>query len=164
MNSGLHTIYDLYQKYPQIEAEHPGVKVIWLGVFNEYQIYTSTKPVRSIDDLKGLRLRVSAEMIDIFKFVGSRTYCDPKSFAWEHEFKEFMKQASQDQFGLKVKLPNGNVASRLIPVQIHDLDADDKKLCESVLGGFLRGIEFIYKEPGVNRPLTPKDSEDKNKD
>ncbi len=83
----------------------------------------------------------------------SRTYCDPKSFAWEHEFKAFIEQASYDQFGLKIKLPGGNVANRVLPVQIHELDAEDRKLVESELGGFLRGIEFIYKEPGVNRPL-----------
>ncbi len=89
----------------------------------------------------------------IFIPIISRTYCDPKSFAWEHEFKAFVDLASQDQFGLKVKLPNGNVANRVLPVRIHDLDVDDIKLCESVLGGVLRGIEFIYKSPGVNRPL-----------
>lgn len=94
--------------------------------------------------------------------VVSRTYCDPHSFAWEHEFRAFVEQASKDQFGLKVKLPNGNVASRILPVRIHDLDPEDEKLCESVLGGALRGIEFIYKEPGVNRPLTPEDDENKN--
>ena len=98
----------------------------------------------------------------VFIPIISRTYCDPKSFAWEHEFKAFVEQASKDQFGLKVKLPNGNVASRVLPVQIHDLDADDKKLCDAVLGGFIRGIEFIYKEPGVDRPLTVKDNEEKN--
>jgi TolB-like protein len=63
---------------------------------------------------------------------------------------------------LKVKLPNGNVASRVLPVQIHNLDAEDKILIENELGGFLRGIEFIYKEPGVNRPLTQIDDEKKN--
>ncbi len=89
----------------------------------------------------------------VFIPIISRTYCDPKSFAWEHEFKSFIEIASKDQFGLKVKLPGGNTASRVLPVRIHDLDADDKKLVETVLGGFLRGIEFIYKEPGVNRPL-----------
>jgi tetratricopeptide (TPR) repeat protein len=98
----------------------------------------------------------------IFIPIISRTYCDPKSFAWEHEFKAFVEQASNDQFGLKVKLPNGNVASRVLPVQIHDLKADDKSLVEKALGGFLRSIEFIYTEPGVNRPLTAKDSEDRN--
>jgi TolB-like protein len=89
----------------------------------------------------------------VFIPIISRTYCDPKSFAWEHEFKAFVEQASKDQYGLKVKLPNGNIAGRVLPVQIHELDADDKKQIENVLGGFLRGIEFIYKEPGVNRPL-----------
>ena len=98
----------------------------------------------------------------IFIPVISRTYCDPNSFAWEHEFRAFVKQASNDQFGLKIKLPNGNVASRVLPVRVHDLDTDDLKLCEAVLGGVLRGIEFIYKEPGVNKPLTIDDDERKN--
>jgi len=89
----------------------------------------------------------------VFIPIISRTYCDPLSFAWEHEFKAFVEQASHDHYGLKIKLPNGNVASRVLPVQIHDLDKDDIKLCESVLGTILRGIEFIYKESGVNRPL-----------
>ena len=89
----------------------------------------------------------------VFIPIISRTYCDPKSFAWENEFKAFIGQASRDQYGLKVKLPGGNVTNRVLPVQIHELDADDRKLVESELGGFLRGIEFIYKEPGVNRPL-----------
>jgi len=89
----------------------------------------------------------------IFIPVISRTYCDPKSFAWEHEFMAFVDLASHDQFGLKVKLPNGNVASRVLPVKIYDLDSPDIKLCESVLGGMLRGVDFIYKSPGVNRPL-----------
>ncbi len=89
----------------------------------------------------------------VFIPIISRTYCDPKSFAWEHEFKAFVELASQDQFGLKVKLPNGNVTSRVLPVRINDLDISDTKLCESILGGVFRGIDFIYKEPGVNRPL-----------
>lgn len=98
----------------------------------------------------------------IFIPIISRTYCDPKSFAWEHEFRAFIKEASNDQFGLKVKLSGGNIASRLLPVLIHDLDPEDKKLVEDVLGGFIRGIEFIYKEPGINKPLKPDDDDRKN--
>ncbi|MBN2396377.1 MAG: PD40 domain-containing protein [Candidatus Atribacteria bacterium] len=89
----------------------------------------------------------------IFIPIISRTYCDPKAFAWEHEFKAFVDFASNDQFGLKVKLPSSNVASRVLPIIIYDLDKHDIRLCESVLGGVLRGVEFIYKSPGVNRPL-----------
>jgi TolB-like protein len=98
----------------------------------------------------------------VFVPIISRTYCDSKSFAWEHEFKAFVEQASKDQYGLKIKLPNGNVASRILPVRIHDLDASDIKECESVLGGVLRGIEFIYREAGIDKPLTPGDDEKKN--
>ena len=98
----------------------------------------------------------------VFIPIISRTYCDPKSFAWEHEFKAFVEQASKDQYGLKVKLPNGNVANRVLPVRIHDLDAVDIKECESILGGVLRGIEFIYKEAGIDKPLAPNDDEKKN--
>jgi len=98
----------------------------------------------------------------VFIPVISRTYCDPKSFAWEHEFKAFVENASGDQFGLKVKLPGGNIANRILPVRIHDLDTNDIQLCESLLGGVLRGVEFIYKEPGVNRPLTPDDDDRNN--
>ena len=98
----------------------------------------------------------------VFIPVISHTYCDPKSFAWEHEFKAFIEEASQDEYGLKVKLPNGNVANRVLPVRIHDLDTEDVKLCESTLGVALRGVEFIYRSPGVNRPLRAK--EDKSQD
>ncbi|MGD0756615.1 MAG: hypothetical protein ABR927_16315 [Bacteroidales bacterium] len=98
----------------------------------------------------------------IFIPIISRTYCDPKSFAWQHEFETFVEQAKKDQFGLKVKLPSGNIANRVLPVRIHDLDNDDIKLCESVLSGYLRGVEFIYREPGVNKPLTSEDDEKKN--
>jgi TolB-like protein len=98
----------------------------------------------------------------VFIPVISRTYCDPKSFAWENEFKAFVEQASNDQFGLKIRLPNGNVANRVLPIRIYDLENTDIKLCESVLGGVVRGVEFIYKSAGVNRPLTPSDYPEKN--
>jgi TolB-like protein len=93
----------------------------------------------------------------VFIPIISRIYCDPKSFAWEHEFKAFVEQASIDKFGLKVKLPNGNIASRVLPVRIYNLDVNDIKLCESILGGVLRGVDFIYKSPGVNRPLRSRE-------
>jgi len=89
----------------------------------------------------------------IFIPIISRTYCDPKSFAWQNELKAFVEKASNDNFGLKIKLPSGNVASRILPIRIYDLNKEDIKLCESEIGGVLRGIEFIYKSAGVNRPL-----------
>jgi TolB-like protein len=92
----------------------------------------------------------------------SQTYCDPKSFAWEHEFCAFNKLAKEDQFGRDIKLSNGNVASRILPIKIHDLDEVDKSIIENEMGSVLRTIEFIYKSPGVNRPLTPTDKREEN--
>ena len=98
----------------------------------------------------------------VFIPVISRTYCDPKSFAWQHEFCVFNKMAREDPFGLDVKLRGGNVASRILPVKINDLDPEDNEMLEKELGGFLRAIDFIYKEPGVNRPLTIDDDPKSN--
>jgi len=89
----------------------------------------------------------------IFIPILSQTYCDPKSFAWQNEFLVFKKTAAEDPVGLKIKLPNGNTTSRILPIRIHDLDADDKTLLENELGTVLRCIDFIFKSPGVNRPL-----------
>jgi TolB-like protein len=87
----------------------------------------------------------------------SQTYCDQNCFAWQFEFCAFNKMASEDSLGLDVKLRGGNVTSRILPIKINDLDPEDNELLEKELGGFLRAIEFIYKEPGVNRPLNPND-------
>jgi len=95
----------------------------------------------------------------IFIPIVSQTYCDPKCFAWEHEFKVFVELASNDQLGLKTKLAGGNVASRVLPVKIHDLDNEDEKLFESEVDGVMRSIDFIYKAAGVNRPLTAQDDQ-----
>jgi hypothetical protein len=93
----------------------------------------------------------------IFIPIISQTYCDSKSFAWQHEFVAFNKMAKEDQFGRDIRLASGNVASRILPIKIHDLDPEDKTLLENELGGMLRCIDFIYIEAGVNRPLRPND-------
>jgi hypothetical protein len=94
----------------------------------------------------------------IFIPVVSQTYCDPKSFVWRNEFLVFLQQAQSDAHGLKVRLPNGNMANRVLPIRIHELDAHDKKTIEKVLGS-LRAIDFTYQSAGVNRPLRAKDDE-----
>ncbi|MFN7601707.1 MAG: hypothetical protein ACK5R0_09960, partial [Bacteroidota bacterium] len=98
----------------------------------------------------------------IFIPIISQTYCDTKSFAWQKEFRVFNQLAKEDELGRDIRLSNGNVASRILPTKIHDLDATDKATIENELGGALRAIEFIYKEPGVNRPLKPSDSKADN--
>jgi tetratricopeptide (TPR) repeat protein len=155
--------YDIFISYRQKDNKNEG----WVAEFvkhlkgelestfkEEISVYFDINPHDGLLETHdvGASLKEKLNCL-IFIPVVSRTYCDPKSFAWEHEFKAFIDQASNDQFGLKVKLPNGNIASRVLPIRIHDLDPEDIKLFESVVGGILRGIEFIYKSAGVNRPL-----------
>ncbi|HEX6892373.1 MAG TPA: tetratricopeptide repeat protein [Chryseolinea sp.] len=97
----------------------------------------------------------------IFIPILSQTYCDPNSFAWKNEFLVFKNLCSEDQFGLKVKLQNGNVSSRILPVCIHDLDAADREIVENEIGP-IRSVDFIFRSPGVNRPLTPADRREDN--
>ena len=98
----------------------------------------------------------------IFIPIISQTYCDPKGFAWQHEFVAFNKMAKEDQVGRDIKLGSGNVASRIFPVKIHDLDYEDHSLLENEMGGVLRAVDFIYRAPGVNRPLTASDKREDN--
>jgi TolB-like protein/Tfp pilus assembly protein PilF len=98
----------------------------------------------------------------IFIPILSQTYCDTKSFAWQHELCAFNQLAREDQFGRDIKLSNGNITSRILPIKIHDIDAEDKTVFENETGGVLRAIEFIYKEPGVNRPLKFSDKKNEN--
>ncbi len=164
--------YDIFISYRQKDNKYDG----WVTEFvdnlkkeleatfkEEISVYFDTNPHDGLLETHDVAASIKEKLkCLIFIPIISRTYCDPKSFAWEHEFKAFVEQASNDQFGLKIKLPNGNVADRVLPVRIYDLDKTDIRLCESVLGGVVRGIEFIYKSAGVNRPLTPSDQPEKN--
>src|SRR5258706_9430574 len=59
----------------------------------------------------------------VFIPIISQTYCDPKSFAWQHELLAFIKMAAEDNYGKDITVSRGNVSSRVLPVKIHNLDS-----------------------------------------
>jgi Tol biopolymer transport system component len=155
--------YDIFISYRQKDNKHDG----WVTEFVEnlrgeleatfkedISIYFDENPhdglleTHSVD--KSLEDKLKCL---VFIPIISQTYCDPKSFAWQHEFCFFNELAKDDHFGRDIKLKSGNVASRILPVKIHDLELADKVFLENQLGGVLRSIDFIYKTSGVNRPL-----------
>ncbi len=164
--------YDIFISYRQNDNRHDG----WVTRFvdnlkgeleatfkEEVTVYFDLNPHDGLLDTHDVDESLKEKLnCLIFIPVISRTYCDPKSFAWEHEFRAFAETASRDRYGLKVTLHSGNVASRILPVRIHELDDEDNKLIEKEIGGVLRAIDFVYREPGVNRPLTPEDDEHRN--
>src|SRR5688500_12389216 len=98
----------------------------------------------------------------IFIPVLSRTYCDENSFAWRNEFLAFRDFVLTDPLGLKIKLVNANVTSRVLPIRIHDLDSEDVQLFEKETRSVLRPTDFNFKASGANRPLQPNDDREVN--
>lgn len=121
-------------------------------------IYFDENPEDGIKESYNVDKSVSVKLNSlIFIPIVSNTYCDTNSFAWRQEFRPFKEMNAKSEFGIDVALPNGNVASRILPIRIHEIDIEDVQLLESELSGTLRSIDFIYKSAGVNRPLRPKD-------
>ncbi len=155
--------YDIFISYRQKDNKHDG----WVSEFvdnlkgeleatfkEDISIYFDENPSDGLLETYSVDKSLEGKLrCLIFIPIISRTYCDPKSFAWQHEFCAFNKISKEDRFGRDIKLSSGNVTSRILPIKIHDLDPEDKELLENELEGVLRGIEFIYKESGVNRPL-----------
>jgi len=155
--------YDIFISYRQSDNKYDG----WVTEFvhhlkdeleatfkEEINVYFDENPhdglLETHDVDQSLDEKVKAL---IFLPIVSQTYCDPHCFAWQKEFLAFRNFANEDAFGLDIKLASGNVAKRILPVRIHDIDDGDKSLLEKEIGGVMRSIDFIYQEPGVNRPL-----------
>ncbi|MBK7650447.1 MAG: hypothetical protein IPJ20_06410 [Flammeovirgaceae bacterium] len=54
------------------------------------------------------------------------------------------------------------MASRILPIVIHQLDQEDQNLIEEELNSKLRFIDFNFQAPGVNRPLRADDLRSEN--
>jgi TolB-like protein len=164
--------YDIFISYRQKDNKHD----FWVTEFvnnlkgelestfkEEISVYFDINPHDGLLETHDVNASLKGKLkCLIFIPVISQTYCDPHSFAWQNELCAFNELAKGDQFGRDICLAGGNVASRILPIKIHDLEAEDKTLLENELGGVLRSIEFIYKASGVNRPLKPNDERTEN--
>lgn len=53
------TLWELYEKYPEMRKEYEGTKFLHFGCTSPFMVITSKKPVHNLADMKGLQLRVS---------------------------------------------------------------------------------------------------------
>jgi TolB-like protein/Tfp pilus assembly protein PilF len=163
--------YDIFISYRHKDNKYDG----WISEFvnnlkkeiaatfkEELSIYFDENPQDGLLETQHVDKSLEGKLkCLIFIPILSQTYCDPNSFAWKNEFCAFRKLADEDAFGLYIRLPNGNVDSRILPVTIHELDLLDNQMLDKELGGMLRSVSFIYRTPGVNRPLRAHEDEPK---
>lgn len=123
-----------------------------LSIFFDENPHDGLLETHQVDDSISSKLKTI-----IFIPIISQTYCDTSSFAWQNEFIAFRNGADHDNLKRNIRLPNGNFASRILPIKIHDIDVEDVRLLEKELSGGLRSVDFIYRDAGVNRPLRPVD-------
>ncbi|MCX6253677.1 MAG: hypothetical protein NTV31_04280 [Bacteroidia bacterium] len=156
--------YDIFISYRQKDNKHDG----WVTEFvnnlkgelestfkEDISIYFDENPHDRLQDTYNVGKSLEGKLkCLIFIPVLSQTYCDAKSYAWQYEFLAFNRLAEKEQFGRDVKLRNGNVASRILPIRIHDLDTEDVKLFEKETCSVMRAVDFVFRtSSGVSRPL-----------
>jgi uncharacterized protein DUF4062 len=159
--------YDIFISYRQNDNKYDG----WVSEFVEklkqelnatikdkLTIFFDNNPQDGLLETHQVDDSISSKLKSIiFIPIISQTYCDTNSFAWQHEFVTFRDGADKDSLKRNIRLANGNYASRILPVKIHDIDLEDVRLLEKELSGGLRSVDFIYRDAGVNRPLRPVD-------
>ncbi len=60
---GIKVLNDAELRAKHLDAEHKGVKVLLLFTHQPGNVHTTKKPIRSVDDMKGLRLRFASPTI-----------------------------------------------------------------------------------------------------
>ena len=54
--------WDLYQKFPEIQAEYVDVKLLFFYCTSAYQLHTVKKPIHTMEDVKGLLIRSGGDV------------------------------------------------------------------------------------------------------
>lgn len=126
--------YDIFISYRQNDNKYDGWVTEFVNNLNKeleatlkdkVNIYFDANPHDGLLETHSVNHSLEAKLkCLIFIPILSKTYCDPKGFAWNNEFLAFIDQAGKDRFGLNIRLNSGNVSSRVLPVRIHDLHPD----------------------------------------
>ena len=156
--------YDIFISYRQKDNKHDG----WVTKFVEelkgeleatfkedVSVYFDENPHDRLQETHNVDKSLEDKLKCLILIpILSQTYCDPASYAWQYEFLPFLRMVENNPFGKDVKLRSGNVASRILPIRIHNLEPEDVKLFEKETGSVLRAMDFVFSTAsGVNRPL-----------
>src|SRR5690606_31759415 len=76
--------WDTYEKYLLKADEHKGVRLLGMYAHGPGIVFTTEKPVKTIDDFQGLKIRVGGGMAaDVAKAVGANPIAKPAPESYE---------------------------------------------------------------------------------
>lgn len=125
----LKIFWQLWDKYPELRKEFEGVKVI--GLFTAPNMYLmTTKPVKSLADIKGMRIKAPIELVQPLKNLGAETLIMPMTEVYEsvnkgiitglwgsHELYKSMKFVDVVKYEMNLPSVIGPIPSRIMPLK-----------------------------------------------
>lgn len=97
---GRKVFMETLKRIPEIEAEYKGLKVLAWTSGVDYQLL-SRKPIKKIEDVKGMRVKVTAELSHVFKVLGAEGVVVPMAETYEQMQKGILDAALISYEGLK---------------------------------------------------------------
>jgi TRAP-type C4-dicarboxylate transport system substrate-binding protein len=98
--TGRRIVKELRAKFPEIDAEYRGVKVLAYTSGVDYDLITR-KPVRKVADMKGMRLKITADFAPAMKELGAEGVNSPMPEAYQMVQKGIMDGLMGSLEGLK---------------------------------------------------------------
>jgi TRAP-type C4-dicarboxylate transport system substrate-binding protein len=82
------TMTSLYQKYPQLQEEFKDVQVLWFNINAPAQFFTLKKPIKTLQDLKGLKIQGGGLY---FKYIAQYMGFSPVTFPFTEVYDALAK-------------------------------------------------------------------------
>lgn len=119
--------WQLWDKYPELRKEFANVKVI--GLFTAPNMYLmTTKPVKSLADIKGMRIKAPIELVNPLKALGAEALIMPMTEVYEsvnkgiltglwgsHELYKSMKFVDVVKYEIELTSVIGPIPARIMP-------------------------------------------------
>ncbi|MDQ0338800.1 TRAP-type C4-dicarboxylate transport system substrate-binding protein [Caldalkalibacillus uzonensis] len=81
---GSEILWKLYEEFPELQDEHAQTKPLWLFTSSPGQLLTVGKPVQSIDDLRGMRIRSPSPIMNkVIELAGATPVSMPMSDVYD---------------------------------------------------------------------------------
>lgn len=97
---GRQVFVSLLKRFPDIENEYKGLKVLAWASGVDYQLL-SRRPIKKIEDMKGMRVRVTAELAEVVKKLGAEGIIVPSPEVYEQMQKGILDATFIGYDGLK---------------------------------------------------------------